>query len=237
MDDERRRPWAGNRLLGSMTAADAEVLRALLEPVALVRDVTLIEPDEPASHVWFPDRGLLSVVALEQDGAAIEVATVGRSNMTGAAIVLGGESTIFRTMVQVAGEGRRIGAAAFRRVLQERPTFQQLMLRSVQASMTLMGQNAACNHVHGLQQRCARWLLLAHDDAGGDTFDLTQKYLGMMLAASRPSVSGCQVALQKAGLIRYTRGRITVLDRSGLEAQSCRCYPRIQNEVDRLFDA
>jgi CRP-like cAMP-binding protein len=140
----------------------------------------------------------------------------------------------YAAMVQVPGQGWRIASTAFRRLVEERPTIKAVMLRYVQAAMAQMGQNAACAQLHGLEARCARWLLSAHDDVDGDSFPLTQDYMAMMLGVTRPSVSSAASALQKAGLVKYIRGRMTIVDRPGLEVASCECYRIIKTEIDRL---
>jgi CRP-like cAMP-binding protein len=229
-------PQEGNALLRALPAEDMDAIRPALEQVALVKHHPIFLPGEPASHVWFPNNGMISIVALDDRGAAIEVVTVGHEGMTGLSIVLGSETMIYASMVQVPGDGWRIETAAFRRLLEARPAIRAVMLRYVLAAMTQMGQNAACGQLHNLEARCARWLLLAHDDVAGDTFPLTQDYLAMMLGVTRPSVSEAASSLQRAGLIRYVRGQITVLDRPGLEAMSCECYRIVRREFERLLD-
>jgi CRP-like cAMP-binding protein len=213
-----------------------DAIRPALEPVELVKDHPIFLPGEPASHVWFPNNGMISIVALDDKGSAIEVATVGHEGMTGLSVVLGSETMIYSSMVQVPGDGWRLETAAFRRLLDRRPTIRSVMLRYVLAALTQMGQNAACGQLHNLEARCARWLLMAHDDVAGDTFPLTQDYLAMMLGVTRPSVSEAASSLQRAGLIRYVRGQITVLDRPRLEAMSCECYRIVRREFERLLD-
>jgi CRP-like cAMP-binding protein len=228
-------PEKGNALLRALAADDMEAIRPALQPVALVKDHPIFLPGEPASHVWFPTNGMISIVALDDRGSAIEVVTVGHEGMSGLSVVLGSETMIYSSMVQVPGEGWRIETAAFRRLLDERPGIRAVMLRYVLAAMTQMGQNAACGQLHNVDARCARWLLLAHDDVEGDTFPLTQDYLAMMLGVTRPSVSEAASSLQKAGLIRYVRGQVTILDRPGLEAMSCECYRIVRGEFERLL--
>ena len=229
-------PQRGNALLRALAPEDMDAVRPALEHVALVRDHPIFLAGESASHVWFPNNGIISIVALDDKGSAIEVATVGHEGMTGLSIVLGSETMIYSSMVQVPGDGWRIEAATFRRLLDRRPAIRAVMLRYVLAAMTQMGQNAACAQLHNIEARCARWLLLAHDEVEGDRFPLTQDYLAMMLGVTRPSVSEAASSLQKAGLIRYVRGQITVLDRPGLEAMSCECYGIVRREFERLLD-
>jgi len=228
-------PQTGNALLRALSAEDMDAIRPALEEVELVKDHPIFSPGEPASHVWFPNNGMISIVALDDKGSAIEVVTVGHEGMTGLAVVLGSETMIYASMVQLPGDGWRIETPAFRRLLDRRPAIRAIMLRYVLAAMTQMGQNAACGQLHNVEARCARWLLLAHDDVEGDTFPLTQDYLAMMLGVTRPSVSQAASALQRAGLINYVRGQMTVLDRPGLEATSCECYRIVRDEFDRLL--
>jgi len=225
----------GNALLRALAPADFEALRPSLEDVALVKDQSIFQPGERASHVWFPTSGMISIVALGDQGSAIEVATVGREGMTGLAVVLGGETMIYASMVQVPGGGWRIETSAFRQAMERHPAIRAAMLTYVLASLTQVGQNVACAQLHDTEARCARWLLLAHDEVAADDFPLTQDYLAMMLGVTRPSVSAAASALQKAGLIRYVRGHIQILDRPGLEALSCECYAIVRREFERLL--
>jgi CRP-like cAMP-binding protein len=228
-------PW-GNALLHALSPSDIETLRPWLEPTPLLKDHTIFQPGEPASHVWFPNNGIISIVALDDEGSAIEVAIVGREGMTGLPQVLGSETMIYAAMVQVPGAGWRIPTSAFRTIVEHNSSIKAMMLRYVLAAMTQMGQNAACAQLHNIEARCARWLLLAHDDVDEDSFPLTQDYLAMMLGVSRPSVSGVASGLQRAGLVRYSRGQITILDRAGLEASSCECYGIVRREFGRLLN-
>jgi len=224
----------GNLLLAALTSDDFGLLLPHLALVDLVQAAPIFDARKPASHVWFPHEGVISVVATDAEGGAVEVATVGREGMTGVAFVLGSETMVSDAMVQVAGHGSRIEAAAFRKAIEISPTLIRLMLRYVLAVFTQISQNAACNQLHAINTRCARWLLTTHDRVKGDTFELTQEYLAMMLGVTRPSVSAAAAALQKAGLIRYSRGAITIVDRAGLEEAACECYRIIEDEFARL---
>jgi len=226
---------AGNALLGALAPADLDALRPALEEVALVKDQSIFLPGERAPYVWFPTNGMISIVALDAQGSAIEVATVGREGMSGLAVVLGSETMIYASMVQVPGEGWRIETSAFRQAMDRHPAIRAVMMKYVLAVLTQMGQNVACAQLHDTEARCARWLLLAHDEVDGDSFPLTQDYLAMMLGVTRPSVSAAASALQKAGLIRYVRGQLMILDRPGLEALSCECYGIVRREFERLL--
>jgi CRP-like cAMP-binding protein len=226
---------AGNHLLQALAPDDMAALGEHLHAVELVRDIVLVQPDEPAEHVWFPDHGLISVTAPDFDGGLVEVATVGRDGTTAVPILLGRETMIFQAMVQIAGAAQRVKASVFRRLVQERPSMREMLQQSILCTLTHMGQSAACIRAHPVNARCARWLLLAHDDAKGDVFELTQEYLSMMLGVSRPSVSVAAAALQRAGLIRYARGRVNIQDRHGLEQAACGCYAKVRDEWDRLL--
>jgi CRP-like cAMP-binding protein len=223
-----------NRLLTALSAEDFERLRPHLAPIELVTATPVFDAGEAASHVWFPYRGVISIVARDAAGETVEVATVGREGMTGISLVLGSETMTNDAMVQVAGHGSRMDAGVFRAAVEASPSLKQVMLRYVLAVITQISQNVACNQLHNIDKRCARWLLTTHDRVGGASFGLTQEYLAMMLGVTRPSVSSVAGALKAAGLINYSRGIVTILDRDGLEAASCECYRIIENEYARL---
>jgi CRP-like cAMP-binding protein len=223
-----------NRLLAALSGDDFNLLSPHLEFVDLVQGAPVFSAGKPASHVWFPHEGVISLVAEDLEGEAVEVATVGREGMTGVAFALGSDTMTNEAMVQVSGYGSRMAAAPFRSALESSSTLRQTMLRYVLAVITQISQNAACNQLHAINTRCARWLLTTHDRVSGDEFELTQEYLAMMLGVTRPSVSAAAGALQKMGLISYSRGRIIVLDRVGLEEAACECYRIIEDEFSRL---
>ncbi len=229
-DDAHR----ANRLLAALSKDDFDLLAPHLEAGVLAQADPIFASGRAASHVWFPHEGVISIVTAGADGKSVEVATVGREGMTGVAIVLGSESMTNEAMVQVSGHGSSIGAAAFRHALDASSSMRRMMQRYVLAVITQISQNAACNQLHDIKKRCARWLLTTHDRVSGDSFELTQEYLAMMLGVARPSVSTAASALQDAGLIRYTRGLVTVVDRKGLEDAACECYRIIEDEFGRL---
>jgi CRP-like cAMP-binding protein len=226
-----------NRLLAALTADDLNRLKPHLTILDLVQNDPVFGGGRPAEHVYFPHEGVISIVATDAEGGAVEVATVGREGMTGISLVLGSDTMASDAMVQVSGRGSRMDAGAFRDAIEASPTLRQQLLRYVLAVFTQVSQNAACNQLHDINTRCARWLLTAHDRVSGDTYALTQEYLAMMLGVTRPSVSAAAGALQRAGLVRYSRGVITILDREGLEAASCECYRIIEDEFERLRSA
>ncbi len=226
-----------NQILAALSDDDFERLRPHLVEVDLVQGAPVFDAGEPASHVWFPHSGMISIVAGNPHGEAVEVATVGFEGMTGVSLVLGSETMTNDAMVQVAGRGSRMEATAFRAAVEASASLKQMLLRYVLAVITQISQNAACYQYHGINSRCARWLLTARDRVAGDSFGLTQEYLAMMLGVTRPSVSTAAGALRAAGLIKYSRGIVTILDRDGLESASCECYRIIENEFARLRGA
>jgi CRP-like cAMP-binding protein len=222
-----RPPPANNRnlLLAALPATDyARILPALsVQPLKLKQ--VLHKPGERIQHVYFPAAGFCSMVAALKDGGMVEVATVGCEGMIGSAAVLPRAVATAVTMVQ--GEGDtcyRMTAEAFRREMDRRGPFYELLTRYAQALTGFIIQSTACNAVHSVEQRLARWLLMARDRMGSDHFPLTQEFAAMMLGASRPTVTIVAGTLQKAGLITYRRGRVTIVNRRGLEAASCECY-------------
>ena len=214
-----------NLLLASLPRTDRERLLPTLDVVPLKLKDLLHKPGEHIQHVYFPGGGFCSIVTVLADGAMVEVATIGREGMVGATAVLDGNSTPGATMVQ--GESDtcyRMTAVAFRREMDRRGAFYDLLTRYTQAYVGFIMQSTACNAVHTVEQRLARWLLMAQDRMEADEFPLTQEFVAMMLGATRPTVTVVAGTLQKAGLITYHRGRVTVLDRKNLESASCECY-------------
>jgi CRP-like cAMP-binding protein len=195
----------------------------------------LFEPDRPSQYVYFPQSAVISIHQKMREGAAVEIASVGREGMVGLEVFLGGEQTPASAFCQIAGRAARIGAAAFREVVRDSAPLTALLLRYTQATLTELGQSVACNRVHSLEERCARWLLTTHDRVPGNRFDLTQEFLAEMLGVRRPSVSIAASILQRAGFIRYSRGRIEIVDRAGLESAACECYGVLAREYERLI--
>jgi CRP-like cAMP-binding protein len=225
-----------NRLLRALSLPMLERLLPQLEPVTLGLKDLLVVRDEPIPFVYFPLAGVVSLVSTLAAGASVEVATVGNEGLVGLSRFLRADSMPFTALVQVPGEGVRLQAEAFDRLLDETPSeFSQLLHRYTQALFNQVAQHVVCNRTHPIAQRCARWLLLTHDRVGGTEFLLTQEFLGQMLGVRRASVTEVAGRLQQAGLIRYRRGIIHALDRAGLEAASCECYNIIKQEYDRLL--
>ncbi len=228
-------PPAGNRLLDSLPRADIERLRPHLEAVSVEISHVVYEPDGPIRHVYFPTSCVISLVTYLEGGTSLEMATIGLEGMVGLPIFLGSDTMPSRAFGQVPGEALRIETDAFRAEIERNGPLVRVLNRYTQALFNQVAQTTACNRVHPVGRRCARWLLQAHDRVGSDQFLLTQEFLAQMLGVRRSGVSAAAGMLQKAGLIRYARGRITVLDRPGLESASCECYRVIKREFDRLL--
>lgn len=224
-----------NRLLAALPSDELEALRPELENVTLELKQTLYEPGRPASHAWFVHRGVGSLVTPMRDSPAVEIATVGPEGMIGVQIALG-DDTIggHQAIVQVPGEAARIETGALRRAIGRSPALSRLLLRYALALMTQIAQNATCNRIHSIEERCARWLTMTHDRVHQASFPLTQEFLAQMLGVRRPTVAIATGMLMQAGFIRYLRGNVTIVDRPGLEAAACDCYRLIAAEFDRL---
>jgi CRP-like cAMP-binding protein len=224
-----------NHLLALLPGSDRERLLSRAESCTLRRGQMLYKMNGPISHVYFLQGGMVSLVRTTVDGDSIEVGTIGNEGMVGAPVFLAVEHSPTETMCQVAGEAVRMSVAEFKRMLEASHPLQRLLQHYTQALMNQMSQSVVCNRAHAVEQRIARWLLMTHDRVGADEFLLTQQFLAQMLGVHRPSVSIAAGILQKAGLIRYARGRITVLDRPGLENASCECYAVVRQEFERLL--
>jgi CRP-like cAMP-binding protein len=214
-----------NLLLAALPADEYKRIVASLDPVALKLKTLLHRPGAPIDHVYFPGGGFCSILTLLKDGRMVEVATVGREGMVGVEAVLDGNPVSSISMVQGETETcYRMTGEAFRQEMDRRGVFYELLTRYAQALVGFMMQSTACNAVHSVEQRLARWLLMARDRMRSDEFPLTQEFVAMMLGASRPTVTVVANTLQKAGLITYRRGRIRIIDGDKLEAASCECY-------------
>lgn len=224
-----------NRLLGLLTARDLAHLGQHLEPVDLYYRKSLYQADEKIEYVYFIETGVGSLVNTMATGQAAEVGTIGNEGMVGLPLVLGDDRAPTAVYVQVPGAGLRMSASLFTRELGHSGTMRAVMLRYVHALFNQVAQSAACNHFHSLEQRCCRWLLMTRDRMQSDEFLLTQEFLAMMLGVGRPGVSIAAGGLQRAGLITYSRGHVTILDRTALQTRSCECYSVSKKEFDRLL--
>ena len=217
-------------MLAALPAADLNRIVPLLDSVPLKLKEILHTPGDPIRHVYFPTGGFLSVLAGLEDGRMVEVATIGREGMVGVSATVEGASANAVSMVQAEGDPfYRMPAPAFRAEMDRGGAFHTLVTRYTHALLGFIMQSTACNAVHSIEQRLARWLLLAQDRVGTDQYPLTQEFVAMMLGATRPTVTVVAGTLQKAGLIKYQRGHVTIVDRQRLEDASCECYQTATN--------
>ena len=226
---------AENGLLASLPPDVLGSLLRKLTPTALDLRQTIYLPGGPIEAVYFPTAGMVSMVTNLEDGMQAEVGIVGREGMVGVSLVAGVETSFVESMVQLPGAALRMGAREFRQELDANPSFRALLLRYGEALQAQIMQTAACNGRHGLEQRLARWLLMAHDRVDGDELILTQDFIAMMLGVHRPSITVTAGILQRAGLIRYSGGRIVILDRASLEAASCECHAAVRRRFEALL--
>ena len=224
-----------NHLLAALP--DAEWLRwaPQLEAVELPLGRVLYESGVALTHIYFPTTAIVSLLYVMEDGASAEIAVVGREGLVGVSLFMGGESTPSRAVVQSAGYGFRLRAAALKEEFSNSSPVLHLLLRYTQALITQMAQTAVCNRHHTLDQQLCRWLLLSLDRLDGAELVMTQELIANMLGVRREGVTEAALKLQRAGLISYARGHITALDRAGLEARSCECYAVVKKEYDRLL--
>jgi CRP-like cAMP-binding protein len=222
-----------NLLLATLGPADRAVVTRRLEAVDLPVGRELYTPGESATHAWFPAQGMISLVA-EMEQGTVEVGTVGQEGMLGIPLLLHERSTTTRAFMQVPGHGWRCSAEDLDALTAELPVFSRLLHRYIMALFEQVAQSVACNRLHTLEERCARWLLMVHDRVGDEMLPLKQAFLAEMLGVHRPAVTLAAGALQAAGLIRYSRGRVHVLDRHGLESAACACYGIVSERFAQL---
>jgi len=232
-----RRPTA-NRLLAALPEDVLDRVVPQLDVIPLKLRRFLHEAGEPIREVYFPGGGFCSIVTVLKDGTMVEVATVGREGMLGVSAILNGDLSPSATMVQAETDTcYKMSAGAFRSEMDRRDAFYELLTRYAQALVGFIMQSTACNAVHSVEQRLARWLLLAHDRVAKNEFPLTQEFVAMMLGASRPTVTLVAGTLQKAGLITYHRGHVTIVDREKLESASCECYRAATERLNNVTGA
>lgn len=229
------RPERKNRLLAALSQKALKQLSPHLELTSLKLNQSAYEPNRLIKYVHFPLNGVISIVTVMRDGMELEAATVGNEGFVGVPVLLGSQTTGSKAFCQVPGSEVRLKATVFRAELEQNAEFKGILLRYTDAMMSQLAQGVACNAVHSVAQRCARWLLQTHDRMGSDRFPLTHEFLGGMLGVRRAGVSEAASRLSRAGLIRYRRGLIEILDRVGLENASCECYRATQREFDAVF--
>jgi CRP-like cAMP-binding protein len=225
-----------NHLLAALPAADYERLLSALEPISLPLGLVLYESGGILDYVYFPTDSIVSLLYVMVDGASAEIAVTGREGLVGIALFMGGETTPSRAVVQSAGQGYRLKAASLKKEFDNGGALQHLALRYTQALITQMAQTAVCNRHHSVEQQLCRWLLLSLDRLPSNELTMTQELIANMLGVRREGVTEAAGRLQAAGLIRYRRGHIEVLDRPMLEARVCECYAVVKKEYDRLLD-
>ena len=224
-----------NRLLGLLSPRDYARLRPHLHPIPLKYRQSLYRANKSIGFIYFIETGVGSLVNTMANGQAAEVGTIGNEGLVGLPLVFGDDREPTSVYVQVPGAGLRMKATLFRKELARSASMRTVMLRYAHAFFNQVAQSAACNHFHSIQQRCCRWLLMTHDRMQSDEFLLTQEFLAMMLGVQRTGVTVAASTLQRAGLIRYTRGNVTIIDRRGLIRRSCECYGVSKREFDRLL--
>jgi CRP-like cAMP-binding protein len=234
--DDANQSATRNRLLGALSAATRAALAPHLERVNLELGELLAEAGQPWSHLYFPEGAAISELKRMDDGRAVEVGTIGNEGLVGLPVFLGATTCETDTIAPIPGPVLRAPVDAMIAAAETLPDLLDLVHRYTQAYLIQVAQNVACNQLHGLEQRCARWLLLTHDRVGGaDVMPLKHEYLARILGVHRPAVTLVVGAFQRRGLINYRRGRMHLADRTGLEAAACECYRIVRQRFDRLL--
>jgi CRP-like cAMP-binding protein len=226
-----------NELLGKLSGEELKRLQPHLERVTLTLGQSLSESGRQMSHVYFPLDAIVSLLCVMEDGDSTEIAVVGHEGVVGISLFMGGETTPSRAVVQSAGQAYRLRGQLLKNEFYRAGAMQRMLLRYTQALLTQMAQTAVCNRHHSVDQQLCRWLLLSLDRLSGNELIMTQELIANMLGVRREGVTESAGKLQRAGLIEYRRGHITVLDRPGLEARVCECYEVVKREYDRLLVA
>jgi CRP-like cAMP-binding protein len=217
-----------NRLLLALPSRNLKQLMPELEQINCQRAQVLMDADGALDHVFFPDSGVVSVVAVYANGSVIEMATVGREGFTDVQAVFGAKRSSVQLLVQIPGSALKMSRAAFTRSMQSMPSFRSVMDAYVQAFLEQVMVSAACNGAHSLKQRLARWLLMMRDRSDGNTLQITQSLLAEMLGVQRPTITNAVREFERAGLIEHGRQQVTILDRRGLTDASCECYQLVR---------
>jgi CRP-like cAMP-binding protein len=226
-----------SRVVSLLPAAERQRLLQRCERMDMKSKQLLFEANGPISHVYFPLSGMASMVLKAESGTAVEVGTVGNEGMVGMPVYLGAKSSPTEGVWQVSGETLRMPAEDLSAALEREGELRFVLQRFSQALMNQISQSVLCNHHHPIEKRLARWLLMTHDRVGADQFDLIEEHMGQMLAVRPPAAVATAGALEEAGLIRYDRGHLTIVDRPGLEASACECYEVVRREFERLLGA
>jgi len=223
--------WPRNRLLLALPSRNLKQLLPELEHIPYRREQVLMDADGSLDNVFFPDSGVVSVMAVYSDGDTIEMATIGREGCTGVQAVFGDKSSSARFYVQIPGSAAKMSRAAFTRAMGSMPSFRNLMYAYVHAFLEQVMVSAACNGAHSLTQRLARWLLMMRDRSDGDELPITQNLLAEMLGVQRPTITNTASELERAGFIERRRRQVAILDRPGLIETSCECYQLVRERT------
>jgi CRP-like cAMP-binding protein len=219
-----------NRVLLSVSEKEYRAIRPHLEFLSMPHQLSLYEPNDPLEFVYFPNAGMVSLVIETEDGRTVEVGEVGKEGFAGIPAAVGMRKSQVREVVQIAGDGFRVRVDPLQKVLRSSPQLQQILTRYAVTHWMQMAQTAACNRLHNIEQRFARWLLITQDRVDSPTFAITQDFLATMLGTDRPTVSLAAGMLQKKGVIKWTRGEVQVLSRAKLEKCACECYAVIRED-------
>ena len=225
----------GNHLLAGLSSEVFERIHPTLAYLTLALGDVVYETGGRMAHIYFPTTSVVSLIYTMEDGATAEMGLVGNEGVVGIALFMGGETTPNQAVAQVAGGALRMKAQALLEEFRRGGPFQLALLRYTQALITQISQTAVCNRLHPVEKRLCRWLLLTRDRVPSDEILMTQEFIAHMLGVRREGVTAAAHHLQEAGLIRYARGHITILDREGLEAAACECYRVVKDEFDRLL--
>jgi CRP-like cAMP-binding protein len=223
--------WPRNRLLLALPSSNLKQLMPELEHIRCQREQILMDADSSIGHVFFPDSGVVSVVAVYADGSIIEMATIGREGCTAIQAIFGAKISSVRLLVQIPGSAAKMSRAAFTRAMGSTPSFRSLMFAYVQAFLEQVLVSVACNGAHSLKERLARWLLMMRDRSDDDALQITQNLLAEMLGVQRPTITNAAGELEHAGLIARGRQQLTILNRQGLVEASCECYQLVRARV------
>jgi CRP-like cAMP-binding protein len=227
--------WPRNRLLLALPSRNLKRLMPELEQICCQRAQILMDADSSLDHVFFPDSGVVSVVAVYADGRVIEMATIGREGCSGVQAILGAKRSSVRLLVQIPGRAAKMSRVAFTLAMQSMPAFRSVMDAYIQAFLEQVMVSVACNGAHSLKQRLARWLLMMRDRSDGDALLITQSLLAEMLGVQRPTITNAAREFERAGLIERGRRQVTILDRQGLTKASCECYQLVRTRLAFLL--
>lgn len=224
-----------NHLLAALPEAEYSRLRYRFEPVSLNLGEVIYEAGDRLSHLYFPTTSIISMLYIMENGGTAEIGIAGNNGLIGYAIFMGGETTSSRAIVQIAGDAVRMKSTDTKKAFAAGGIFQDLLLRYTQSLITQISQTAVCNRLHSVEQQLCRWLLINHDQLVSNKLVMTQELIANMLGVRREGVSLAATRLQERGVIKYSRGTISILDRRKLEAEACECYQVVMDEYDRLL--